>query len=142
MIEPDNRLENRWYYPHAIRHRACLTTQLWPSHNIGFSISIGRGVVRMDWLNQHLRLTVAILPVVFLTLVPGEQVSAQQGRPVPSMPSESGRPSTPGSGSLSTRGIGSGLPSTPGTGTAGSDTVPSPGSQSPNPFRSPEMPPL
>jgi polysaccharide biosynthesis/export protein len=96
----------------------------------------------MDWLNQHLRLTVTILPVVFLTLVPGEQVSAQQGRPVPSMPSESGRPSTPGSGPLSTPGLGSGLPSTPGTGTAGSDTVPSPGSQSPNPFRAPEMPPL
>jgi hypothetical protein len=96
----------------------------------------------MDWLNQHLRLTVTILPVVFLTLVPGEQVSAQQGRPVPSMPSESGRPSTPGSGPLSTPGLGSGLPSTPGTGTAGSDTVPSPGSQSPNPFRTPEMPPL
>jgi polysaccharide biosynthesis/export protein len=86
----------------------------------------------MDWLNQHLRLTLAILSVVFLTLVPGEQVSAQQGRPVPLMPSESGRPSTPGSGLLST----------PGMRTAGSDTVPSPGSQSPKPFRAPEMPPL
>src|SRR5882724_7151010 len=132
MIEPDNRLENRWYYPHAIRHRACLTTQFWPSHNIGFSISIGRGVVRMDWLNQHLRLTIALLPVVLLTLVPGEQVLAQQGRPSSSTPCEAGRTSSPGAGPLST----------PCLGTSGSEAVASPGSQSPNPFRAPEMPPL
>jgi polysaccharide export outer membrane protein len=86
----------------------------------------------MDWLNQHLRLTIVLLPVVLLTLVPGAQVSAQQGRAVPSTPSESGRTSSPGAGLLST----------PSMGMSGSESVPSPGNQSPNPFRAPEMPPL
>ena len=86
----------------------------------------------MDWLNQHLRLTVAMLPVLCLMLAPGEQVSAQQGKQVPSMPSDSGRANTPGAGLLST----------PGQGTAASDPIPSPAGQSPSPFRAPEMPAL
>jgi hypothetical protein len=86
----------------------------------------------MDWLNQHLCRTIALLPVVFLSLASGKQIAAQQGRPLPALPSASGSTSTPGSGVLST----------PGMGTVGSEAVPSPGIQPPNPFRAPEMPPL
>ena len=86
----------------------------------------------MDWLNQHLCRTIALLPVVFLTLASGKQIAAQQGRPLPAPPSASGSTSTSGSGVLST----------PGLGTVGSEAVPSPGIQPPNPFRAPEMPPL
>ena len=86
----------------------------------------------MDWLNQHLCRTIALLPVVFLTLASGNHIAAQQGGPLPAPPSASGNMSPPGSGVLST----------PGPGTVGSEAVPSPGIKPPNPFRAPEMPPL
>ncbi len=86
----------------------------------------------MDWLNQHLCRTIALLSVVFLTLASVKQIAAQQGRPLPAPPSASGSISTPGSGVLST----------PGLGAVGSEVVPSPGIQPPNPFLAPEMPPL
>jgi hypothetical protein len=49
-VEPRSGLDNRSYHPHAIRHRACLTTQLRSSRNVGVSLYRQRG--SLDGLDE------------------------------------------------------------------------------------------
>jgi hypothetical protein len=95
---------------------------------MGFSISCGRGVVRMDWLNQHLPHN-SIIPLFSLPDI-WELIAAQQGRALSdAFPS----------GEYKAR-QGPAL-STPGMGTVGSRSFQAQES-SPKPVSSAEMPPL